>query len=131
MPARPRTALNAAKKYKVKTWDEMVAEANADEGIPVFELPLGKKANGEDDVIEIPCPSGDSYMNIVQGQRTGDIKLIFENLILDQTDRIRLRTKMKNAGFRIVDVLTSEVLAHYFGLTGVEDEADEGNSPAS
>lgn len=128
MPARPRTALNAAKKYKVKTWDQMVAEANADEGIPVFELPLSDKAG---DVVVIPCPSGDAYMNIVQGQRTGDIKLIFENLILDETDRMRLRTKMKYAGFRIVDVLTSEVLAHYFGLSGVEDEADEGNSPAS
>jgi hypothetical protein len=129
MPAqKPKLAASAAAQYKFATWDEMAAEATVD--IPPYELPMSDKPG---DVIIIPMPDGDRYLNIDQGQRVGNVNLLLENLIPDAKDRARVRTKMRGTSFLIVDVLTSNVLNHYFGLTKPtgKTEADPGNSAAS
>lgn len=123
MPAKPRTALKEASEVRFPTWDEMVAEATIETG--PYKLPM---PDGE--IIEIPVFDGDTYLEIIQAQRTGDAGALFELLFPDRADQTRVRKAMKGAHFAIIDVLSAKVLRHFYGLS-IETEEQEGNSPAS
>lgn len=123
MPAQPKLAGAAASKYKFATWDEMVAEATVD--VPPYEIPMDPENPA--DVIVIPCPDGDKYVDITRAQLRGDAALMLEAMVPDAHDRERLRIKMRGIHFNIIDVITSNVLRHYLGLTKVDTE-DPGNS---
>lgn len=122
----PKLATKAASETRFPTWEELVAEANEDAAqVDPYQIPIG-----ENDVIIVPFPDGPRYMEILQGQRYRDAKMIIENLIPDAHDRARIIAKMRGVHFNIIDVLSSKILRHYYGL-GVTSEAAEGNSPAS
>lgn len=134
MPASPKSGAT-----KFPTWDSLVAEAQSTvEGIETYQLPLGRvermvgrKTVVEDDVVvEIPCPDGANYITIIQGQRVGDSPRILQAMIPDDTDRARVIAAMGGVPWPIVDVLTSKVLRHYYGLS-IETEEKSGNSNGS
>lgn len=122
------------------TWDSMVADAQSQvAAIKPYKLPLGDVelvgADGETTIEEnvvltIPCPDGVNYLTIVSGQRTGDSPRILNAMVPDSKDRAKLIAKMAGVPFPIVDVLSSTVLRHYYGLS-IEVEEKAGNSPAS
>jgi hypothetical protein len=126
MPARPRTALKAASEVqRFPTWDELVAEATID--LPPYQLPL---PDGK--TIEIPCPDGDKYLDLVAAQRQGNAVGIFQALFPDSVEQIKMRklfrgTKEKPVHFTIIDVLAGKVLRYYYGLGIETQEADLGN----
>lgn len=122
MPAQPKLA-TASPKFP--TWDQMVAEANGRTPEDVYLLPFS-----EDDVVEIPCPDGDRYLDLVDGQRRGDAMKVMESLFPDKDDRAKVRSKMRGVHFDIVDMLATNVLRHYYGLSIVPEEKS-GNSDAS
>lgn len=124
-PTRPKLAGDAARKAHYVSWDELVAEATVD--LSDYELSFGVNEDGERDSIAIPCPDGDQYIDITQGQRLGDAGLILRALVRDEDDFQRLRIKMRGVHFPIIDNLASSVLRYYFGLT----PDDQGNPDAS
>jgi hypothetical protein len=121
MPARPKTALKEASETRFPTWDELVAEATIDK--EPYQLPLP-----DGTVMEIPCPSGDTYIDIVRAQRTGNAVAIFEALFPDSVEQGKMRrlfrgTKEKPVHFPIIDVLSSKVLRYYYGLSIEAEES--------
>ena len=118
----------------------MVADAQSQvAGIKPYKLPLGtvelegadgEKVVEENVVLTIPCPDGIKYLTIVAGQRSGDSPRVLNALIADPKDRAKVIAKMGGVPFPIVDVLSSKILRHYYGLS-IETEVEAGNSPAS
>jgi hypothetical protein len=126
MPARPRTALKAASETTVSfpTWDELVAEATVD--LEPYQIPF---ADGS--VIEVPCPTGDMYLDLVAAQKRGDAAGILEALFPDNVERIKIRKHMRGTKehpvhFPIVDVLAGKILRYYYGLS-IESQETSGN----
>ena len=113
------------------TWDSMVADAQSQvDSIKPYKLPLGDVDDEKNVVLTIPCPDGVNYLTIVQCQRNGDSPRLLNALITNPNDRAKVIAKMGGVPFPIVDVLSSKILRHYYGLS-IETEARAGNSPAS
>ena len=126
MPAKPRTALKAATETTVAfpTWDDLVAEATIDK--EPYQIPFS-----DGTAIEVPCPTGDAYLELIAAQKRGDATAIFDALFPDEIDKIKMRRKMRGTKehpvhFPIVDVLAGKVLRYYYGLS-IEAEETSGN----
>lgn len=132
MPARPKKTDVSA----FPSWDELVAEAHVD--LPPYQLPLPPIKNTEtgevvqeSEVIEIPVLKGDAYISLTMAQARGDAASMLFTLFPDNSTRARVMRATAGADFRIVDVITSKVLRHFYGLDikrdpdGSDDEAAE------
>jgi transposase len=64
-PTRPQLASAAAAETRFQTWDEILAEVN--EGVEDYRLPISP-----DEVLVIPCPSGDQMQAFGDATRNMD-----------------------------------------------------------
>ena len=123
-PRAPKLATKEASEVRFPTWDELVAEATVDK--EPYQLPLP-----DGSVIEIPCPTGDMYLDLVAAQRVGDANGIFQALFPDNVEQVKMRklfrgTKERPVHFPIIDVLAGKVLRYYYGLS-IESQEKSGN----
>lgn len=122
MPESPKPATS-----KFPTWDSMVADAYSSvDAIKTYEIPFS-----EDDVVKVPWPDGEQYVVILDGQRRGDAGQILNAMIKDDADRQHVVEKMRGVPFTIVDILTSKVIRHYYGLSLEIEAAKPGNPSGS
>lgn len=104
MPARPKLATAAAADTKFQTWDELMAEAT--EGIEDFQLPIS-----EDEVLTIPCPTGDQMQAFGVAQRNMDDTAAAVALFGDNAPRILELTG--DQPFYVRAKLLAKVMQHY------------------
>lgn len=124
----PRAPKNNAGSFP--GWDELVAEAASQATVSEpYRLPLppdpdappeameeGEAPNPDRNVVLIEMPDGDRYLNLVAAQGRGDSLACLVHLFPSDTDRQRVRRALKGAPWPMVDLLTSKVLRHFYGL---------------
>jgi hypothetical protein len=111
MPTRPQLASAAAAETKFQTWDEIMAEAT--DGIEDYQLPVSP-----DEVLTIPCPSGDQMQAFGEASRNMDDTAAAVAIFGDNAPRI-LELTAKQPFFVRAKIL-AKVMQHYGMQAGLQ-----------
>jgi hypothetical protein len=100
---------------KYPTWNGFVEEAT--EGMETYLQPLpppeGDLPEGyEPEVVEVPCPDGDTMEALTDAQRRGDDNAAFV-LIFGEDNAVRLLTATASLPFTVRARLLAGVMNHY------------------
>lgn len=104
MPPRPKLATAAAASTKFVQWDEFLEDANR--GVDPFVLQIGA-----DELLEVPCPTGDQMAAFGAAQRSMDDNAAAVALFGDAAPRIIQLTA--DQPFFIRAKLFGKMMEHY------------------
>lgn len=111
MPPRPKLASAAAAETHFQTWDEIMAEAT--EGIEDYQLPIGP-----DEVLTIPCPTGDQMQAFGAASRNMDDTAAAVAIFGEHAPRILELTADKP--FFVRAKILAKIMQHYGMQAGAQ-----------